>query len=287
VWNKALSDDAPLDPKSAVYVSDLNRQLQQWVPYMNTTQYSTPVYTVPADQPVVRVNLDEVAAFLPALQLAWERVPVPPGARAAAGTDGNLVVWQPSKDTLWEFWRASRQTDGWHARYGGRMEHVSSNPGYFTSPTTWGASASSLAILGGLVRLDELAAGRIDHALAMGIPELRAGWYSWPAQRTDGTIASEDAIPEGARFRVDPRLDLSTLSMAPVVRMLAEAAQRYGIVVRDRAGAITFYGEDPGPTGSNPYLGPTGYFGGAPIHELLRQFPWAHLQVLRTQLAQR
>ena len=38
----------------------------------------------------------------------------------------------------------------------------------------------------------------------------RAGVFSWPAQRTDGLLDSPDAIPEGARFRLDPNLDIAS-----------------------------------------------------------------------------
>jgi hypothetical protein len=286
VWNQALAPDAALDSRSALYVSDLQRQVGEYSPYVNTTRYSTPVFTVGGEQPTVRVQLDEVALANPLLVHAWERVPIPPGARPAAGSDQHMVIWQPSTDTMWEFWRASRQSDGWHARYGGRMEHVSANPGYFTSPPGWGATATSLPLLGGLIRLDELAAGHIDHALALAIPQARAHCFSWPAQRTDGSLDAEDAIPEGARFRIDPRVDLARAAMSPLVRMLAEAAQRYGMVVRDGAGAVTFYAEDPTPTGTDPYLGPNGYFGSGNVQDLLRrEFPWQDLQALRTQLS--
>jgi hypothetical protein len=75
------------------------------------------------------------------------------------------------------------------------------------------------------------------------------------------------------------------MNLSPLVRMLAQAAQRYGIVVRDRGGAVTFFAEDPTPTGSNPYAGPNGYFAGTPPYQLMKQFPWQHLQALRTQLS--
>jgi hypothetical protein len=285
VWNQALAPDAALDARSTTYVADLNRQIAETAPYINTTQYSTPVYTVPSNQPTVRVTLDRGAQWNPLLVQAWAQVPIPPNAQPAAGSDANLVVWQPETDTMWEFWRASRQADGWHASWGGRMEHVSASPGYYPNPSGWGAPATGLALLGGLVRLDELAAGHIDHALAIAIPQPRANWFSWPAQRTDGTIQSESAIPEGTRFRLDPRLNLSAMNLSPLVRMLAQAAQRYGIVVRDRGGAVTFFAEDPTPTGSNPYAGPNGYFAGTPPYQLMKQFPWQHLQALRTQLS--
>lgn len=283
-WNVRLADDAPLDPKSATYVSELRHQVEWAGPWMNTTQYSTPVYTVPGDEPRVRVQLDDVAPSAPDLVRAFADVPIPENAVPAQGTDKHLVVWQPETDSMWEFWLAARQGDGWHARWGGHMERVSQNPGYYENPRDWGATATSLPLLGGLIRLQELEAGRIDHALALGIPETRREWFSWPANRTDGHVDSPDAIPEGARFRLDHSLDLSRLRMAPIVRIIAEAAQRYGIVIRDKAGAVVFYGEDPQPTGHDPYHGPGGYFENEYISTLLReQFPWHRLQALRTE----
>jgi hypothetical protein len=66
--------------------------------------------------------------------------------------------------------------------------------------------------------------------------------------------------------------------------MIAEAAQRYGIFVRDRASAITFYAQDPTPTGTNPYGGPHGYMEDRTPWELLASFPWTHLQLLAMDL---
>ena len=61
--------------------------------------------------------------------------------------------------------------------------------------------------------------------------------------------------------------------MSPFVRAMAVAAQRYGIVVRDGAGAVTFYAEDPTPTGSNPFIGRTGSSAGATSSHALRGVP--------------
>jgi hypothetical protein len=292
-WNAPLAANAPLDARSSAYVTRLQELLKRWSPYVNTTRYSAPVYTVPADQPTVHVTLDKENS--PDLQAAFDRVPIPERARPAAGDDAHMVVWQPSSDTMWEFWVARRLNDGWHAHYGGRIANVSAHPGHYTAITTesgrytehprWGATATSLPLLGGLMRLEELNAGRIDHALAIALPEIRANAYSWPAQRTDGQSYHLNAIPAGAHFRIDPALDLSTIEMSPMVRAMAVAAQRYGIVVRDSAGAVTFFGEDPTPTGRNPFVGAGGLLGGGYISEQLREFPWDHLQVLQTRMS--
>ena len=100
----------------------------------------------------------------------------------------------------------------------------------------WGATATGLPLLGGLMTIDELQRGSIDHALAMAIPHARAGVWSWPATHSDGDSSGPNSLPEGARLRLDPTLNLKKLNLPPMTRMMAEAAQRYGIVIRDRAG---------------------------------------------------
>jgi hypothetical protein len=155
------------------------------------------------------------------------------------------------------------------------MTGVSRNPGYF--PTPFGGSGTSLSLLGGLMTIKELESGRIDHALALSIPTTAAGVFTWPAQRGDGKTTGSDAIPEGTHFRIDPSLDVTKLGLTPTGLAMARAAQKYGIVIRDTAGVVVFYAEDPITTGSNPY---GRIFGGKYPHQVLRGFPWQHLQVV-------
>jgi hypothetical protein len=285
VWNAPLAADASLDPNSAAVTAELVRQVREGYagnlqPTINTTQYSAPIYTVPAGQRPVRVILDKPPGVATELARAFEAVPVPDHALPAPGTDAQLVVWQPATDTMWEFWRMRRGPDGWHAGWGGRMTDASSSAGVYQG-SSWGATATSLPLAGGLITVPELRRRRIDHALALAIPSARRGEFSLPAQRTDGRSASPDSVPEGARFRLDPRLDLDRLGLPPVVLAIARAAQRYGMIVRDRAGAVVLYAEDPRPLGWDPY---PQLFGGSAPRELLRAFPWEHLQLMAMQL---
>jgi hypothetical protein len=59
--------------------------------------------------------------------------------------------------------------------------------------------------------------------------------------------------------------------------MIARAAQRYGMVVRDGSDLVTFYAEDPTPTGTNPW---PAWFGGKSPADALAGFPWDRLRVL-------
>lgn len=287
VWNQALASNAPLDHNSQTYVSDLLQQVTQDGTWMNTYAYSSPIFTVPATQPTVTVALDSASsASATALAGTWLTVPLPASAKPASGGDAHMIIWQPSTDRLWEFWEMHQAADGWHAAWGGTINNVSSDPGYYTGWTGWGAAATGLPLLGGLIRPSELAAGHIDHALSIGIPAAQAATFAWPAQRTDGYVWSSSAIPEGQRFRLDPTLDLKSIPMAPIVRMIAVAAQKYGIIVRDQAGAVTFYGEEVDAEGqADPYYGPSGYFQGQYISNLLKSFPWSHLEAMNDTLS--
>lgn len=293
-WNTRLEADQAVDPASealaAAFADEMETRAEKGDrPWINTTDYSVPVYKVPADQPTVRVRLDSPYAA-PALQAAWRRVPLPPEAQPSEGTDGNLVVYQPSTDRLWEFWRFSNEGGVPRAAWGGAIRDVSHSSGAYGpkawpgAKPWWGSSASSLSIAGGLITFADLRAGRINHALALAVPRVRRGVFASPARRTDGTSASAMTLPEGAHLRLDPNLDLTTLGLSPLALAIARAAKHYGIFVRDRAGVAHFFAQDPSTLGGNPYLGEGGYFEGSSPGDLLANFPWSHLQVLPMKL---
>jgi hypothetical protein len=297
VWNRKVPEDTRIDPRSPALISNLASEVATEIqegrgPSINTDEFSVPIHTVPRNQPRVTVALHSrpLRRPLPSLRRAWSSVPLPPGARPAAGTDRTLVVWQPSRDTLWEFWRLQRTPKGPKAAWGGAIRDVSQSSGIYGphawpgANASWGSSASSLSIVGGLITFGDFQRGRINHALAMSIPEVRAGVYASPANRTDGASPNPLALPEGAHLRLDPQLDLTALNLPPPTLMLARAAQQYGIIVRDHAGIIVFYGQDPNSSLLNPYLGPYGYFDGYRPGELMAAFPWSYLEVLKMHL---
>jgi hypothetical protein len=293
-WNEPLPAGAPVDPSSAAVVGAFDELIASEEqakkgPWINTNSYSVPVYTVPADQPTVSVQLEHHSPD-EALSSAWSAVPLPPDAQPATGTDGVLVVWQPSTDRLWEFWRLVHEAGGWHASWGGAMQNVSSEQGVYGpeawpgAKTWWGCSASSLGVVGGLISLEDLQQGEINHAVSIAIPDVRAGVYASPAQRDDGTSTDPLSLPEGAHLRLNPNLNLAALHLPKLTLMIAEAAQRYGIFVRDGSPNVALYAQDPIPTGTNPYAGPHGYFEAKNPRELLASFPWSQLELLKMEL---
>ena len=320
VWNEPLAANAPLDPASAKLVAQFASEAEAegragTGPFVETYGYTTPIYVVGPFQRTVRVAIDtdQNSTWVSSLQGASDAVPIPANARPSAGTDSQITIYQPSTDRLWEYWHFRREGGGWHARWGGAIDDVSNSPGYYTpsswsgSLSVWGASGTSLPLVAGTMTLAELQSGQIDHALAITIPYPRAGVVAWPAQRTDGT-GSDAELPEGAHLRLNPRLDIPAMQLPRIVEMIALAAQRYGIIVRDQSHEeIGFFAEDPSQYGAKPYTASDPYYGVMrdangtpdPVHgrpdphalfdgmwpsAFFRYFPWRSLEVLKMSL---
>ena len=274
-WYQPVNGTQTIDPKSKDIVNNLVGQVSKYGgTWINTTQYTTPVFEAPANAPIVPVIGD---FWTPSLKNAFlSGVPLPANAKPSAGTDGHFAVYQKSTDQYWEFWRLHKGDDGlWHAGWGGYMAATSQQQGIFPAPL--GAAASGLPLIGGLMRIDEFQSWDIGHELAITVPEVTSNTFRWPATRTDGT-AGTGGIQMGTRFRLDPKFDVwgsTTLSLP--AKIVAYAAQKYGVVVRDHGGMVSFYGEDPSLLDSNPW---PAMLGNQSASQAMKNFPWDRMQVL-------
>ena len=282
VWNKKLSRDQPIHPNSENFVRELLKNLHKAKPGINAAHYSTPLYRVNSTTPKSPVRI--VQNGRPQTETVLGReclkgVPLPQKVRAADGTDGHLTILETDTGKLYEFWKFKKVNSRWQASWGGILENVKTSDGIMPRVTNasggeeaWGATATGLPVIAGTILIEELKTGKIPHALAFAIPRAKKGKFIWPARRTDGTTSAPNAIPEGARFRLPEDIPMDPRWL-PLTRMLVEAVRDYGMILRDQAGAVVFYGEDPTPTGSDPYrdMKPT---------EAMEQFPWEKLQAL-------
>lgn len=286
-WYTALPADAPLHTNSANFVAEFLRQKQAYygTVSINTRAYAAPVYVVSNDVPVVSVGWwDAQRKGFRDLRLAaqWRAVPIPGYAEPADGTDAEMVIWQPGTDRMWEFWLMRKVDGAWQACWGGGMENVSQNPGIW--PDHYGTTATSLPFLGGQLSAAEVRRGAIRHALGIALVDLEAHHVvSWPATRSDGYNPKHapNRIPEGLRFRLDPRVEVDALPLHPVGKLIAKAAQTYGFVVWDKAGAITLRAENPKAYTQRGQRDPwPELFQGKPAWSILSGFPWDKLQFL-------
>jgi len=184
-----LTNDAPLDAQSRSYVANLQRQIKKYFghPDVNIDGGTPAIYIVPMDQPTVRVKYvawDRPGETVRPLQAQWETVPLPDDLQPSTGDDGEAVVYQPSTGKMWEFWRvrrtgakvvnsAGKSVDEWGANWGGRMDNIATNPGdWVTTPDGYkfGTTASGIPFLAGLITIDELQRGAIDHIVGFALP---------------------------------------------------------------------------------------------------------------------
>jgi hypothetical protein len=295
--NRPLPASAPIDPNSAALVAELRREVQSTGTWVNTTSFSTPIYVAGIQTAGRRVDINKLADALQpmsadvaaSLRDQWSNVPLPAGAQPARGTDRHLTVYQPATDTLWEFWKFGYDLLGNpQAAYGGRIQRVGQDPAHYRDPPAgpgrgFGATATSIPLLAGVQWIKELQAGTIDHAVDFVAPGWSEGLFRWPAQRTDallGHLAPAQPLPEGIRFRLPASLDINALGLPPYTRMLAQAVQKYGMVMADAGGDVAFRAEAPKPGDPDPYTGPNGIFRGQRPDQLLAGFPWDRLEAV-------
>ncbi|MGJ7442260.1 hypothetical protein [Aquipuribacter sp. MA13-6] len=288
VWRDVLLD-APVHDNSDGIVSHLTGTVDKHfggIATFNLDQYNVAYYVVDESTPRVDVEFDDCQdkGYTPSGLYEdaahFADVPIPPDARPAEGNDGALVMYSPDTDQIWEFWRAEQVDDGWQACWGGRLDDVSSSPGYFDGD--FGTTATGLSHAGGMVSLADVERGSIDHAVALLAAEPATyQTYSWPAQRSDGFSDDPDAVPEGLRLRLPADVDVDALDLHPVAAMVARAAQVHGFVVVDKAGATGVYTESgdaaEARTGVDPW---DDYLGDTPAYEVMADFPWDQLEAM-------
>ncbi|HST54677.1 MAG TPA: hypothetical protein VLJ42_02130 [Solirubrobacteraceae bacterium] len=285
VFNKALGSTPALASNSAQLVSAFNHQVRDHYGHVviNTTQWSSPVYVVAANAPTVAFFGQSSICARPegvfsGFQSQIQAIPVPPDAIPAAGTDHDLIIWQPSTGHEWELWRTQNDSERWSACWGGQIADARTSSGIMAAP--FGVSASGLSILGGQIHLEDLQHATIDHALEVSLPDTASSGFVWPANRTDGTSNDADSIPEGTRLRLKPALNLGALHLNPVALAVATAVQRYGMIVSDTAGAVALQAQDPTPLMRAGQPNPYDALLGSDPYGVLNAIPWDQLQVV-------
>ncbi len=158
--------------------------------------------------------------------------PIPRDAKIEGGPnstgDRHMILLDRGRCRSYELFAAYPQSDGsWRAGSGAIFDlRVNA-----VRPRGWtSADAAGLSILVGLVRYEEVAAGRIDHAIRVTVPRTRSA-YVWPASHSASDRTDPALPPMGLRLRLKSSVDISGLPRQ--ARTVAEAMQRYGVIVAD------------------------------------------------------
>ncbi len=253
-WNTPIGPNPAIDPNSSTLVADLAASAPASTPnlYINIQQYSIPVFWADASTPKRNVTVTVVAGqgFGNGGQ-GSALVPIPPGAAPAAGTDKHLCIIDKQTHTEWGMWDASSSGNGFTASVAATADLSGSgvrppkanNPTWWTSP---GARACGFPLSAGLITVEEMKKGKIEHALIVAYPHMRSHWYRPPAstaQGTTGLALPTRGVPCGGQIQLDPSLDVNALPLSASGKIIARALQEYGAYVGDFSGAITLYAD--------------------------------------------
>ena len=237
-WNQEIAT-APLHTLSQQIINHIQATGSKALhpDFGENQSYGIPYVVVPATQPLVAVTYDAYGD-----ESDPGPFPIPPGAPVEGGSDAHVLVLQEQTCQLYELFAASAQPDGsWVAASGAHFDLTS---GALRTIGWTSADAAGLPILPGLVRYDEVAAGRIDHAIRVTFSRTQRG-FILPATH----FASSDPDPTlpamGMRLRL--RADFDVSSLTGQARVIAAAMQRYGLIVADNGSNWFFQGApDPG-----------------------------------------
>jgi hypothetical protein len=177
--------------------------------------------------------------------------PIPSSVKIEGGrrSDGDRHALLLDRDNcrLYELFALYPSASGWLAG-SGAIWNLRSNR---LRPAGWtSADAAGLPILPGLARFDEVARGRIDHALRFTVRRTRRA-YVYPARHFASDSSDPSLPPMGLRLRL--KASFRTAGYPRQARIVLEALKRYGMLVADN-GADWYISGAPDPRWSNDQL---------------------------------
>lgn len=256
-WNTPIAADAVVDPNSQSMIADFANIPEQTTFWINIQDYSIPVYwvdstTVPATTVMASLGGTGFRTGASDDSVAEGRgpAPIPTAAMPADGSDRHLAVVDRALGKEWGFWDARRAGTMWTAGQAATMDLSGTGVRPPERNKPWwaghGPRACGFPLIAGLITVDELRRGTIDHALVVAYPHIRSRYYTPPASTAQGT--TDDARPNrgilcGGRIQLDPALDVSSLGLSTAGAAIARALQKYGAFVGDYSGAISLYAD--------------------------------------------
>lgn len=302
-WNLPIPANAEIDPNSEIIIQNLITTLKglgiEPALAINYKKWTAPVHVIDSEKCQKRAVIlrSQAGSFYesvdPDQDGIVQNVPLPAGLWPDPAADGHMIIVDPILNLAWEFsraiplengnWQASN-FDCWDLRGAGYRSP-------FSGKTWWraGVRGSGVPYIAGLIRPEEIEAGRLEHALAIGTPinrkksSLDAIWEfelcSPVASRSDGVNIGLQYIPEGARVQLNPSLNLDSLRLSRDAKLVARALQKYGAYVVENASGFSLSFQNSGRDG--------GKWKNFPGLDDLSRIPLNEFRVLKCALAKK
>ena len=255
--------DAPVSPNSASYIASIGLSAHLHPDFGTEPSYGIPYTVVGPEQPKVPIKFTEFGSESnPGPYPVPRNAPIEGGGKNGHG-DKHVLVVQEGSCMLYEMYKAKRKGKGWAAASGAvfNLRSDALRPEGWTS-----ADAAGLPIFPLLVRYPEVAAGQIDHALRVTVPETQRG-YIHPATHFASSSSNPELPPMGLRLRLKATYSLAGFHGESLV--ILEALKRYGLIVADN-GSPWFITGAPDPRWNDEDL------------EQIKQVPGSEFEAVET-----
>ena len=253
-WNQRIPAQPAIDRHSQALIADLASR-GPWL--VNLKDWSIPVYFVDA----TRTPKHDVGDSRPGVYGAGfafpRQIPIPDEAVASPPvgdfSDNHLSIIDREQGFEWGMWAARRDARGrWFTGLGAvtDLQGTGVAPPWYDSPREFDSHrgrASGFPLVAGLIFVEEIKAGRIEHALAFAYDHCRTGLFVPPASTSQNAqldAVGSRGIPMGGRIQLDPAWDVESSALTPAGKVIARALQEYGAYCSDYAGANVLYGEN-------------------------------------------
>lgn len=239
-WNTPV-DQLPLHPSSTVWQNNMRTKSNTnsnpatlWPDWGNVLadNYGIPFITS-ANAPPATITFEVPEESDDNPYLIPANAPVEGGA--GSGGDMHVLAIDTAGCKLYELYSATQTSSTTWNAFSGAIFPLNSNA---LRPEPWtSADAAGFAVMPGLVRWDEVAAGEINHAIrftAQNIWGSIAGGghkYFWPARHWSGGSTNSNFPPMGARFRLRASFDIAGYD--PRTQVILRAMKKYGLVLAD------------------------------------------------------
>jgi hypothetical protein len=223
IWNRRIAD-LPADAATANYVRSMGADAPLHPDF-------GPVSGIPYSLTNGRESPAEVTFGEGAGESDRGAYRIPDNAAVEPASDSHVLVLNTGECVLYEFFRGKQQgSHQWFAD-SAAIFNLRSNT---LRPLGWtSADAAGLPILPGLIRYDEVAAGRIPHAVRFTTRRTRRA-YVWPATHFASQTNDAQLPAMGQRFRL--RASFDTGGFSPQARIILAALKEYGMILSDNGG---------------------------------------------------
>jgi hypothetical protein len=216
---------------------------------INTGPFATAIYIASAATPRYKLSITHEGVAGPGAwgdnALAHVSVPIPRGLVAPSGSDHKVVILDRSTGNAYDLWELHRTQTSWSIGWGGVYplsgDGASANASGSAGGSVSRGTGSGISSLAGVITVEDIKSGVIDHALAFSsdltCSASSSAPFVSPATTTDGVVSGPVCLPEGDRVMLDRRVDLAALHLNSTEMMVARALQRYGAYCVDSGGA--------------------------------------------------